>query len=60
MVFPRYLKAELVFVFQNTNNYPYQIGDGQLVHKKKPGLAVEMIQIVAKILKIKVNFRRLP
>jgi len=53
-------REQLIFAYQNTDNYPFQVGDGRVIDKTKPGIAVEMIQKMAKDLNLDIKLIRLP
>ena len=50
----------LDFAFQNTHNFPYQIGNGDTIHPDKPGIAVELVLATAKKLGIEIHLQRTP
>jgi len=50
----------LVFAFQDSDNYPYQVGEGAQIDAKFPGVAVEMVQAIAESLGIELSLIRLP
>jgi polar amino acid transport system substrate-binding protein len=52
--------VELIFGFQDSSNYPFQTGEGSEINWQKPGLAVEMLQMVGKRLNINISFKRFP
>lgn len=47
-------------IFQDNENFPYQIGNGPVIKWKKPGVAVEMIMLLEKKLKVKIDLKRKP
>lgn len=51
---------KLRLVFQNADNFPYEVGDGETVNVGKPGIALEMLQLVAQKLDLTFEFQRLP
>ena len=46
--------------FQDTDNTPYQLGEGSTINWEKPGIAVELIKAVVTKLNLNAEFRRLP
>jgi len=53
-------KTELLFAYQNSDNYPFQTGNSQDIDWGKPGIILELLKIVEKEADIKINFKRLP
>ena len=51
---------KLTFAYQNTSNFPFQTGNGSEIDSEKPGIAVELIMLAAKKIKIEIKFIRLP
>lgn len=53
--------ANLVFAFQDVDNFPYEIGEGEEpIDMQKPGISIELLQSVAQRLHITIEFKRLP
>ncbi len=46
--------------YQNSNNFPFQLGSGSQIHKGKPGIAVEMVLMLEQRLDIEIELLRLP
>lgn len=51
---------ELRLAYQDTENEPYQLGNGSQVDAKKPGLAVELMRLAALRAGLRPRFERLP
>lgn len=49
-----------VFAYQNSDNFPYQVGDGNSIHPTNPGVAVEQMKYVMSQLNANVEFHRVP
>lgn len=52
--------VKLVFVFQDVDNFPYEVGENETVNAQTPGLSIELLQLVAQRLQIFFEFKRLP
>jgi len=52
--------AELIFVSEDKENFPQQIGAGTTYNMDKPGVAVEFLKKLEPILNIKIIFKRMP
>ena len=52
--------VKLVFVFQDVDNFPYEVGENETVNAQTPGLSIELLQLVAQRLQISFEFKRLP
>ncbi len=50
----------LVFAFQDVDNFPYEIGDGESIDPQKPGITIELLQLVAQRLHFTIEYKRLP
>lgn len=50
----------VTFGYQDSSNYPYQTGDGARINWEKPGVAVEHLQHVEKMMNIRIRFKRFP
>jgi len=50
----------ITFAYQNTNNYPFQTGEGDNTNWAKPGILLEMFQILEKKIGIKITYKRFP
>jgi len=46
--------------YQDSNNFPFQLGSGSQIYKDKPGIAVEMILMLEQHLDIEIELQRLP
>ena len=46
--------------YQNSNNFPFQLGSGSQIHRDKPGIAVEMVLMLEQRLDIEIELQRLP
>lgn len=53
-------QKEIHLGFQDSANFPFQIGNGEKIYWEKPGIAVELLSLVIKKLNLKVTFKRLP
>lgn len=53
-------RPSLVFAFQDTDNYPFQVGNGADIREKRPGIAVEQIREVASRLNLDIELVRVP
>jgi polar amino acid transport system substrate-binding protein len=53
-------RPHVLFAFQDTDNYPFQVGDGTDIPEKLPGIAVEQIQDVARRLNLDLELIRVP
>ncbi len=51
---------EMTLAFENKESFPYYMGDGSKLVLNKPGSSVEIIQLVAKELGIKIYWKRMP
>ena len=51
---------ELRLAYQDTENEPYQLGNGSQIDAQKPGLAVELMRLAAQRAGLAVRFERLP
>ncbi|MFC2140309.1 substrate-binding periplasmic protein [Candidatus Auribacterota bacterium] len=52
--------AKIKIAYQNTDNFPFQLGEGSDIDFKKPGLAVELLVLVGERLNIEITFVRFP
>jgi polar amino acid transport system substrate-binding protein len=52
--------VELIFVSEDKENFPQQMGTSTEYDMKKPGVAVEFLKQLEPILNIKIIFRRMP
>lgn len=50
----------LIFAYQDSDNFPYQIGSGSQVPNNNPGIAVEQIQQMAEQLGLTIKLIRVP
>lgn len=46
--------------YQNSNNFPFQLGNGLKIKPDKPGIAVEMVQMLESSLRVNIALQRLP
>jgi polar amino acid transport system substrate-binding protein len=53
-------QQEISLLFQDNENFPYQIGNGATIKWKKPGIAIEMMMLLEKKLKVRIHFKRKP
>jgi len=51
---------QIHFAYQNTNNYPFQTGKGETIDWEKPGILIEMFNILEKKLNIQIIYSRFP
>lgn len=51
---------EILFGYQDSANFPYEVGNGEKIPENKPGIAVDMVKIVSEKTGIKPKFIRLP
>jgi len=51
---------QIHFAYQNTNNYPFQTGEGETIDWEKPGILIEMFSILEKKLNIQIIYSRFP
>jgi len=52
---------KLIFAFQDVDNFPYELGEGDdPIDTEKPGISIELLQLVAQRLQITIEFKRLP
>lgn len=51
---------ELNVAYQDSANFPYQLGNGPTIDWSRPGVAVELIKAVGNELNLKINFTRIP
>ncbi|MCP4367583.1 MAG: amino acid ABC transporter substrate-binding protein [Deltaproteobacteria bacterium] len=52
--------VKVTFGYQDSKNYPFQTGDGLHINWEKPGIAIEMIQLIEKKVNIDITFKRFP
>jgi polar amino acid transport system substrate-binding protein len=53
--------AELIrCAYQNSSNFPFQLGSGLKIKRDKPGIAVEMVKMLESSLGTKITLQRLP
>lgn len=50
----------LTFAFQDVDNFPYEIGEGDAIDMQKPGISIELLQLIAQQLQIVIEYKRLP
>ncbi len=61
LAFDAYARPEqMLLAYQNTTNYPFQTGHGDVINMQKPGIAVELIMLAASKLDLKVKLMRVP
>lgn len=53
-------KEKVVFGLENKENFPHYIGVGSQLNKEKPGLTIEILQLVARDLDFDIEFKRMP
>jgi len=46
--------------YQNSNNFPFQLGNGLQISRHKPGIAVEMVLMLEQHLAVDIKLQRLP
>jgi len=59
-VTPSYAQIQITLAYQDSDNFPYQIGDNLEINTESPGVAVEMMRFVSKKLNLNFQFIRLP
>ncbi|ODN42260.1 substrate-binding periplasmic protein [Piscirickettsia litoralis] len=57
---PALAKETLTFAYQDSENFPYQLGNGQTIPTLLPGLAVDIVKLAAKRLNLTVKLVRMP
>lgn len=50
----------LTIVLEDKEDYPNVVGDGERIHEKLPGIAIEMVKMVGQRLNMKVLVKRMP
>lgn len=53
-------KQKIVFAIEDEESYPSYVGSGEQLNAEKPGVSVEIIQLVAKELDLDIEIIRLP
>jgi len=57
---PSYAQQKITFAYQDSDNFPYQIGDNTEIDAQSPGVAVEMMRYLSVKLNLNLQFIRLP
>jgi len=57
---PSFALTELKCAYQDSDNFPYQLGDSTKINRQYPGIAVEMVLLLEQKLPVKVSLLRLP
>ncbi|MBI5894307.1 MAG: transporter substrate-binding domain-containing protein [Deltaproteobacteria bacterium] len=51
---------DLIFACEDKENYPFIMGTGENIYKKKPGVSIEILKKVEEKLNINIKFVRMP
>ncbi|MFK7823329.1 MAG: substrate-binding periplasmic protein [Oligoflexales bacterium] len=57
---PGYGNREVKLALENSSDFPYVIGNSENISNPNPGLAIEILNEVAKKVNIKIKFKRFP
>lgn len=51
--------VEVLFAYEDQHNFPFYMYSGKQIHKRTPGVSVELLRLLEKKLDIKVKFKRM-